>query len=419
MIRTSYHTSLKELVKLDILPDIYLKKIPRTNINRWRNDNYERFKGAELNEVAEKHKETITSLNHFPKLFYAAGRLASTLIKIAVTTKHFESQLREHKESVIETLLKVREVIPIKKAIKFFGISKGTFHSWVIDTKLKCSNSFFKQCVKVRPNQITPMEVKAIKKALMNPLTFHWSIKSVYDNGIRNGKLSVSENTMYKINKVLGIRSRKNTFKKKRHKEGIRAERPNQYWHADITKVKTLNNKWYCVYLVVDNYSRCILSYEIHDTVSGLVTKSTLEEAYEKAKKVTSSLNVNLIVDGGPENNNIYVNGFIEQSEINMKKLIALKDIKQSNSIVERVNRTLKYQYIFPKQPRDLKHLKRILRYFIQDYNVKRPHGMLNGSTPEEAWKGIKIRTDLRTEILKQARINRLVYNKKNECGKC
>jgi transposase InsO family protein len=263
------------------------------------------------------------------------------------------------------------------------------------------------------------MEVNAIKEALLKPKTLHWSIKSVYYKGRREGKLTISENTMYKMNKVLGIRDRKKKNKKKRHKTGIRAQKPNQYWHADITKVKTLDNKWYCVYLVVDNYSRYILSYEVHDTVSGLVTKSTLVEAYRKAKEITPNLNVNLIVDGGPENNNIYVNGFIEQSEINMKKLIALKDIQKSNSMVERVNMIFKHQYIYPELPRDLKHLKRILRYFIQDYNINRPHGMLNGATPEEAWKGISINTDLRTKVLKQARIDRLAYNRENRCEKC
>ena len=248
----------------------------------------------------------------------------------------------------------------------------------------------------------------------------HWAIRSVRLKGIRDGTLSVSENTMYKINKLLDIRvSRQVVKKKKKDKKGIRAKSPNRIWHADITTLKTLDNKRYYISLVIDNYSRCILSYAISDKVSGLVTTSTIQEAYTKASAITKSLNVDLIVDGGPENNNIHINNFISQSEINIQKLVALRDINFSNSMIERVNMTLKYRYIFPKNPRDLKHLQRILRYFIYDYNIIRPHGQLKGLTPNEAYIGLKIDDNHRTQVLQQARIARLAHNRGNTCSKC
>ena len=418
MQRASYHTTLKELVSLDLLPNEYLGKIPRTNIHRWRNDDFKRYKGSELNEIADKHRETIDTLNKFPKLFYAAGRLAKTLMTVAASTDNFEKKMREHKEKIVDTLIHVKQTIPISKAVKFFGISKGTFHAWVIDTKVKCSKSFFKQCIKTYPNQVTSTEVQAVKEALINPRTAHWSMRSIYYKGLRDGKITVSEGTLYKINRTLGIRKTKKK-KKKRRKEGIKASSPNQFWHTDITKVQTEDGNWYCVYLLMDNYSRRILSHEVKDKVSGLVTKSLIEHAYHRAKWFTNDLNVNLIVDGGPENNNIYVENFISKSEINMKKLIALKDIKKSNSMIERVNRILKYQYIFPKEPRDKKHLIRLLQYSINDYNKVRPHSTLKGATPDEVWKGAPVNDDLRTMVLKTAKSNRKEENKANRCDWC
>lgn len=418
MKRASYHTTLKELVSLDLLPDEYVGRIPRTNIHRWRHDDFKRYRGSELNEIADKHRDTIDTLNKFPKLFYAAGRLAKTLMMVASTTENFEKKLREHKEAIVDTLIHVKETIPVSKAVKFFGISKSTFHAWVIDTKVKCSNSFFKQCIKSYPNQVTTNEVKAVKEALMNPRTSHWSMRSIYYKGLREGTITVSEATMYKINKQLGIRKTR-TKRKKKIKKGIRASAPNQYWHADITKVQTQDGKWYCVYLLKDNYSRKILSYQIRDKVSGLVTKSLIQEAYKKAKRFYDDLNVTLIVDGGPENNNIYVDDFIRQSEINMQKLIALKDINKSNNMIERFNRILKYQYIFPKDPRDKKHLIRLLHYSINDFNNIRPHSELSGSTPDETWKGRPIEENLRTKVLKRAKSIRKEENKINRCEWC
>lgn len=56
----------------------------------------------------------------------------------------------------------------------------------------------------------------------------------------------------------------------------------------------------------------------------------------------------------GPENNNIYIDNFISQSEINIQKLFALRDIDYSNSMVEAINKIVKYQYLLPKYPQNL-----------------------------------------------------------------
>ena len=166
--------------------------------------------------------------------------------------------------------------------------------------------------------------------------------------------------------------------------------------HADITTLKTLDNKRHYIYLLIDNFSRRVLSYEIRDRVSGLVTAKTIYEAYNAALNIESqAIDVKLIVDGGPENNNIHVDGFINQSSINIEKLVALRDIDKSNSMIEALNKTLKYHYIFPTKPKDITQLKRTINYFIEDYNFNRPHGSLNGLNPDEAYNGVQLSTGL------------------------
>jgi putative transposase len=264
------------------------------------------------------------------------------------------------------------------------------------------------------------MEVEAVRKSLENPATSHWPIRSVHHKGIRDRTLSVSINTMYSINKRLEIRETYHHKKrKKKQKKGIRASAPNQIWHADITVLKTLDGKKYYIYLVIDNYSRKVLSYAVRDKVSGLVTLSTIQQAFERASKVSDNLNVKLIVDGGKENNNIHVENFINRSEINIEKLIALKDINFSNSMIEALNKIAKYQYLFPKHPENLEELLEQLAFFVDDFNNVRPHGQLKGLTPSEAYEGQPNIDKHRTEILSQARIDRLEHNKANLCGIC
>ena len=335
--------------------------------------------GSEISAIADNHSDLIQTLNQYPRMFYAYGRLVKTLQSIIGRNSEYLLSLRNNKELIVNAIIRTKQFVPIEKAVRIFNISKSTFHVWVTDVKLKCKSSYFGACNRIYSNQIIPSEIIAVKKALRNPRTLHWSIRSVYWKGIRNKELTLSLNSMYRLNKLLSIRNTKNKSKKKRRKKGLKASKPNQIWHADITTLKTLDKKRYYIYLLIDNFSRRILSYEVRDKVSGLVTTKTIKEAHEKATAIENNLNVKLVVDGGPENNNHYVNDFINQSSINIKKLVALVDIDKSNSMIEALNKTLKYHYIFPKKPRDLKHLKRTLRFFIHDYNTIRPHGALNG----------------------------------------
>ena len=182
---------------------------------------------------------------------------------------------------------------------------------------------------------------------------------------------------------------------------------------------KTLDGKKHYIYLVMDNYSRYIISYAVADKVCGKIRTKTIEDAYQKAIQHNKNLNVDLIVDGGPENCNVHMNNFINRSDINMTKLIALKNITQSNSMVERANHTLKYRYLFLRDVRDRKHLIRTLQYFLKDYNTIKPHGALRTLTPFEAWIGKKVDDSHRMKLLTDAKTKRLEYNKTNKCSKC
>ena len=420
MQRKSYHTTLKELTYHGLLPPKYEKLIPRTNLHRWRNDSFERYVGTEINKIADNHTELIKTLNEYPKMFQAYGRLVKTLVSVVEKSENFRKLVRDSKNQIVETIYRVQDIVPINKSIKIFKISSSTLNIWKKDVEYFCSKSFFNQCNRFYPNQILPQEIQKLKKALLNPATSHWSIKSVFYKGIRDGSVTMSLNSVYKLNRRLGIRDKikKRKFKKKR-KIGIRATKPNQIWHADITILKTLDKKKYCIYLVIDNYSRKVLSFDIRERVSGLVTTSTIKEAFHKASKVTKNLNIKLIVDGGPENNNIYVDNFINQSQINIRKLVALKDIEYSNSMIENTNKVLKYQYLFPEHPNDYDDLLRLVKKFIDDFNNQRPHGQLKGLTPTEAFEGKTLPDDFKTLILKKSRLKRLEFNRNNRCNSC
>ncbi|MDG1331836.1 MAG: DDE-type integrase/transposase/recombinase [Crocinitomicaceae bacterium] len=421
LMRQVYHTSLKELDHYELLPPKYLKTIPRTNVHRWKHDQMDRYVGSELNKIADKHTDLIKTLNHYPRMFYAYGSLVNTVVSIAKTTNDFSNKMRLSKKKVVKAIDQTKELVSVEKAVELFGISTSTFYTWVSDLEHSCTKSFFNKCNRIYSNQITPHEIRAVKKALLNPATIHWSIKSVFLKGLREGKITVSLHTIYRLNRVLGIRcpKMKKKFKKKR-KVGIRASKPNQIWHTDITIVKTLDGVKHYAYLVIDNFSRKLLAYSIEDKVSGLTTVKTIEKAIKHAKEVSNDLlNVQLIVDGGPKNNNRKIDQFIKNSEVNIEKLVALRDIDYSNSMIESVNKIFRYSYLFPYPSDNKADLELNFPNHVYDFNDVRPHGPLNGLTPTEAFRGDRMPEGFRNKILKQARLDRLAFNRENQCQIC
>jgi len=92
-----------------------------------------------------------------------------------------------------------------------------------------------------------------------------------------------------------------------------------------------------------------------------------------------------LITYGGPENRGEF-SKFISNRE-NIKQLIAHKEIIQSNSMVEAVDKHIKYYCLFKRNLKDLKDTIRYLSNSVDDYNDK-PHDKLYGLTPNEVLNG-------------------------------
>ena len=163
------------------------------------------------------------------------------------------------------------------------------------------------------------------------------------------------------------------------------------------------------------NYSRKVLAWRIATRLSARLSLAALREAHAQS----SGSRINLIVDGGSENHAQVIEEFIARDCIHIQKKIALRDVHFSNSLVESVNKLLKYRYLFPRQAANGAALTTHLAEAIQDCNDVRTHGSLNGLKPSEAYQGREIPERPYFTMLKQAKTDRLIKNKKNTCGIC
>jgi putative transposase len=64
-----------------------------------------------------------------------------------------------------------------------------------------------------------------------------------------------------------------------------------------------------------------------------------------------------------------------------------MKDILKFNSMIDSLNKLIKYNYLYPRIIHDQKELEKALRRIVvPDYNVRRLSGQLFGLTPAEAY---------------------------------
>lgn len=171
----------------------------------------------------------------------------------------------------------------------------------------------------------------------------------------------------------------------------------NQLWSSDITYVFCLD-KFYYLVLIMDVYSRHILGYSLSDNMRA-------ENNFKALKMALNLRGINhyrkrLIhhSDKGSQ----YASDIYTQTLDEFGIQISMCNEVYENTHIERVNDTIKNQYLGRMQIKDEKDLQQKTGLAIENYNKKRPHQSLNGLTPlayEEQLKNIAKETRLKMEI--------------------
>ena len=382
--------------------------IPRSTLSNWKRKDISRIIGCDspsgneislLKEIAKCKK-----LLRAAKALYYLFNTISFLFKYA---DNKEELLKLNKTTILDTIEKTQAILGTKRILKSMGISCSKLYYWI--EKKKCQNSIFQLCQSRHPNQLLPVEVDVIQKYLLEERFKHWSSLSIYYQALRDNVVVMGIGTWYKYANRLGIK--KKFFRLNRKQEiGIRASHPLQILHMDVTIFKPLDHSKVYIYFIVDNFSRAILNWKASIEFSSSTAMTVLKEAIQIHG---IRLDTKLVTDGGPENHG-EVSTFVSNRE-NIKQLIAQKDIIQSNSMVEAVNKHIKYYYLFKRDLKDLNDTIRYLSNSVDDYNDK-PHGKRYGLTPYEVLNGNDPAKDNYQNDIAEARKKRLLQNQSIEC---
>ena len=309
----------------------------------------------------------------------------------------------------------VCDQIGLAAILKALQLSSATYHEWRSRHLAKCLGSAQSLCLRRRPQQATFGEVSRLRQWLTDPDYLHWPISSVAAFARRAGEVMLSNQSVYRYAKVLGIR--REPHRKERKEVSVRASRPGEIIHCDVTEYRTEDGVKQYVNIVLDNFSRKILAWEVADRLRGAIRLRSLRQAWNLIREREPQ--AQLIVDGGPENHNASVAEFLQQEAEGLQYLTAQSDVSFSNSMVEAINRILKSRYIRGKAPPNQAALIEVMRWAVHDYNEVRPHASIQDLTPSEAFAGLRRDRLAIAEKMKVARKARIQANRKNRCSNC
>ena len=413
--RQSYHSDLKLAVQLECVPTDILSRIPRSSRHRFKYSDYSSFYGSELSSLFENMdliKEIAQSKSAL-KTAQAVLRVAS-FVRSLGPPFHELSRIRSPviKQSVVAFVHRLSSSLPKSKILRFLGMPMQSFSSWARGRKL-CPSSPLTRCRRSYPHQLMVFELRAIKKAFLNPDFSSWPASSIAWKLIHERIVCASVATITGYAKLLGFSHRK-LVHRSRKRGSLSAVYPNEAWHLDATVLFTKSHEKAYLQFVLDNFSKRIIAWQCTPSISGMKTTDLLRSAFGSISSSQPD-HIDLIVDGGPENNNRIVSAFLEDTPI--RKLVARVDVSFSNSMIEAVNKILKYRYIFRTPVPDLYHVNETIAAAIEDYN-DRPHYALKGLSPNQVYTGCLFdKADYR-ESLMEARTRRLIVNRQS-CEPC
>ena len=158
---------------------------------------------------------------------------------------------------------------------------------------------------------------------------------------------------------------------------GIKITRPNQVWAADITYIPMARGFLYLV-VIIDWYSRYVLSWRLSNTLDTRFCVEALEEALEKGTPDIFN------TDQGSQFTSEAFTGVLKQYGIKIS--MDGKGSYNDNLFIERLWRTVKYEEVYLKAYQDAREARIGLGNYFCFYNTQRPHQALGYRTPAEVF---------------------------------
>ena len=208
----------------------------------------------------------------------------------------------DDKAALLRAVERARSTLPLRSVLRIIGLSATRY--WVWKRTSECTLDDEDSCPKSRPMSLTPDEVNVLREMTTAPEYRHVSTSTLAILAQRLGRVFAAPATWCRYVRDRGWRRPRKRVHPVAPKEGIRASKPDELWHADTTVIRLLDGSKVYLRAVIDNYSRRILAWWLGASPEPATTAALLLEAANAADGAPVESPQLVMVDGGTENFN-------------------------------------------------------------------------------------------------------------------
>ncbi len=240
-----------------------------------------------------------------------------------------------------------------------------------------------------RPRPVVPSDLKLMYRIDRLHLEYPFAGSRMLTSMLRREGLVIGRRHTRTLMRKMGIHALyRKPHTSKRHPahpvypyllKGLTIERPNHVWAADITYIPMRRGFVYLV-AVMDWATRRVLSWRLSNTLSTDFCIEAVKEAFgcygtpeifntDQGSQFTSEEFTDLLKEKG--------------IAISMDGRGCWRD----NVFIERLWRSIKYEEVYLHAYDSVSEVKMGLERYLTFYNHFRPHSMLDGFTPNEAYQ--------------------------------
>jgi transposase InsO family protein len=299
--------------------------------------------------------------------------------------------------------------------LKLIGLSPARLVAWR-RAALACDLDDRPSCPRSSPHELTPGEVAAIRDLVTSPDYRHVPTGRLAILAQRLGIVFASATTWYRLVRERGWRRPRLRVHPQGPKVGIRATKPHEIWHIDTTVIRLLDGSRAYLHAVIDNFSRRILAWKVLDHLD---PGSAVEVLVAAGRQIADGAAApRLLTDAGIENKNRSIDELIATGLF--PRVIAMTEIRFSNSMIEAWWRVLKHSWLFLHPLDSVAKVRRLVEFYVQEHNTRVPHAAFEGQTPDEMCFGTGAAVpDQLAERRAEARRRRLDANRARRCAVC
>lgn len=288
------------------------------------------------------------------------------------------------------------ETIGVVPACDALGVARASFYRWrnpVCGPKEP----------RISPRALDAAERARVLEVLHEDRFVDKPPAEVYATLLDEGRYLASISTMYRIlHENAEVRERRDQRPHNVYAAPeLLAERPNQVWSWDITKLKG-PQKWsyFHLYVILDVFSRYIVGWMVAHRESAVLAEKLIATTCERQKIERNQLTLH--ADRGSSMRSKPVAFLL--ADLGVTKTHSRPQVSNDNPYSEANFKTLKYRPDFPDRFGSIELARGYVGPFVDWYNTEHHHHGIGLLTPHDLHHGLaQQRVDARSAVLRAA----------------